>query len=181
MQMPASVLDRAFRIRRSLLGAAAEEEAPVSSWNSAIQRRSCEVCSAEIVRDLEVHHIRPRAEGGGNELRNLIVVCEECHDKHHAGAIQIGPLQLTSDGLQREVTATVSSESSPKEPPLDLSQFAYKPAVEPSAAAERLQKIESYLRKYPNLHLKRLVYDLRREEGIVITEQKLRSIRSGLS
>lgn len=180
MQMPASVLDRAFRIRRSLLGAAAEEEAPVSSWNSAIQRRNCEVCSAEIVRDLEVHHIRPRAEGGGNELRNLIVVCEGCHDKHHAGTIQIGPLQMTSDGLQREVSVAEEASTSTKAS-LDLSQFAYKPTVEPSAAAERLQKIESYLRKYPNLHLKRLVYDLRREEGIVITEQKLRSIRSSLS
>lgn len=188
MQIPASVLERAFRIRRGLLGTVAEEDAPSSSWNSVVTRRACERCGCEIVRDLEVHHIHHRADGGGNDLRNLIVVCEKCHDAHHAGRLRIGPVQATSEGPQRvieeiESPASAAAESLSPET-TSLSQFAYQPSVAASAtsdAEERKAKIESYLRKYPNCPLKRLVFDLRREEGIVLTEQKLRAIRSSLS
>jgi hypothetical protein len=39
----------------------------------------CEVTGCDTKRSLHVHHITPRSEGGGNELRNLIVVCRNHH------------------------------------------------------------------------------------------------------
>jgi len=101
MGLPTDLMTRAYVIRRQLGGAAAADEAPRSSWNSAIQRKSCEHCGAAVVRDLEVHHIHERAKGGGNHVRNLVVLCEACHDKHHAKEIDIAPLTQTSEGLER--------------------------------------------------------------------------------
>lgn len=47
--------------------------------------RVCGVESAELDRELSVHHIRPRREFNGNweqnELANLITVCPSCHGK----------------------------------------------------------------------------------------------------
>jgi len=56
---------------------------------------------------LEVHHIEERATATNGRLpdgtsmnaaRNLIVVCEACHDAHHAKEIEIGPVKQTSEG-----------------------------------------------------------------------------------
>lgn len=32
---------------------------------------------------LEVHHIKPKSEGGNNDPSNLITLCRKCHAKHH--------------------------------------------------------------------------------------------------
>jgi DNA mismatch repair protein MutS len=101
MGLPTELMTRAYAIRRQLGGSAAADEAPRSSWNSSIQRQSCEHCGAAVVRDLEVHHIHERGKGGGNHVRNLVVLCEACHDKHHAKEIDIVPLTQTSEGLER--------------------------------------------------------------------------------
>lgn len=185
MAIPLELLERAHKIRRDLLGSATEEDAPTSDWNATLQRRACELCGCGIVKDLEVHHIQPRAEAvdgfsGGvklNDLRNLIVVCQVCHDKHHAGMLKIGPMQQTSDGPQRSV--------------LDFSKYEHKieegrPATIKSHSRQgglsenQIQKVESYLLRYPNCTPSRLVFDLEQKEGIKITQQRLRSMRANL-
>jgi len=40
-------------------------------------------------RYLEVHHRVGHAEGGSNEPRNLVVLCNRCHDKVHAGGLKL--------------------------------------------------------------------------------------------
>jgi DNA mismatch repair protein MutS len=176
MALPFELLEGAQQIRRQLLGTATEDEAPASEWNTVVTRRACELCSAEIVRDLEVHHIQPRATAAEgrladgtsmNALRNLVVVCQGCHDRHHAGEIAIGAVQQTSDGPVRQV--------------VDLSQYAYKAPTRISGLApEQQATIEEYLRKYPALTPKRLVFDLEQREGIKISPQRLASIRAKL-
>ena len=106
MGLPTELMTRAYSIRRQLGGFAAADEAPRSLWNSAIQRQACENCGSAIVRDLEVHHIQERGRGGGNHVRNLVVLCELCHDKHHAKEIDIHPLTQTSEGLERIAIST---------------------------------------------------------------------------
>ena len=108
MGLPLTLMERAFAIRRALEGSVTLSEAPRSSWNTQIAREQCEVCGHAAVRDLEVHHRTPRAEGGGNELRNLVVLCETCHDDHHRGNLSIGELKQTSEGLERETVRTES-------------------------------------------------------------------------
>lgn len=112
MGLPLTLMDRAYEIRRSLSGIAAAEEAPISQWNSLLQRQVCEVCGHAIVKDLEVHHITPRAEGGSNAARNLAVLCETCHDKHHAGNLEVGELQMTSEGLERNSVVSSTTKTS---------------------------------------------------------------------
>src|SRR5438105_12513824 len=49
----------------------------------------CKVPGCRATRNLEVHHIVPRAEGGGHELENLILLCNGHHDSHHRGTLSI--------------------------------------------------------------------------------------------
>ena len=115
MGLPYTLLERAHQIRRSLGGEASDMNAPKSIWNAKIQRNECEACQKRNVRFLEVHHITPRCEGGDNSLRNLVVLCEECHDKHHNDELDIGPLQQTSDGPQRVITSKGKGKEKEKE------------------------------------------------------------------
>jgi hypothetical protein len=186
MALPVAVLEKAHVIRRELVGATSTEEAPDSAWNAAVQRRACEICSCEIVRDLEVHHIRPRAEAGAtgqfadgarmNALRNLIVVCQRCHDRHHAGELEIGPVRQTSDGPVRE-----------------LAQFAYRggaegstgpaalsvPRIPVGVSEEQMEIVRERLRRFPNCPPARMQFDLE-QLGIRIPLQRLRVLRGQL-
>jgi hypothetical protein len=171
MGIPMEVLETAHEIRRSLAGEVTATDAPASAWNTAVQRRACEVCSAAIMRDLEVHHIQPRASATGgrladgskmNGLRNLIVVCQACHDKHHAGKLDIGPVKQTSEGPVREIGSGVQVA-----PVLNEKE-------------EQLATIKAELRAYPNLPVTRMLFDLENRHGIRITAQRLRTIRATL-
>lgn len=48
---------------------------------------SCELCGFNQVVD--VHHLKPRSEGGGSELSNLMVVCPNCHAMITRGKLYI--------------------------------------------------------------------------------------------
>ena len=45
----------------------------------------CELCGGQAD---DIHHIKRRGEGGGDELENLIAVCRECHNKCHDGVYE---------------------------------------------------------------------------------------------
>ena len=170
MNLPEEVLAVAHTLRRQITGTRTELDAPSSVWNSEIQRRVCEVCGEAFVKDLEVHHIRPRREAGTetfsdgdavNHVRNLITVCSACHDAHHAGILEISPLIQTSEGAKR---LTGTSEGS-------------RESVRRSKwSEEQTQQIRNYLRMYPSVPPKRAVFDLQ-ELGITISVSGLRSFR----
>ena len=42
---------------------------------------TCQLCGDR--RNLEVHHIEPRARGGGDGESNLVTLCRACHDVMH--------------------------------------------------------------------------------------------------
>lgn len=48
--------------------------------------QECEWCG-DFVDNPEVHHIKPRSEGGPNKPNNLIVLCPTCHRKADSGGI----------------------------------------------------------------------------------------------
>jgi DNA mismatch repair protein MutS len=163
MGIPHTILERAHEIRRALGGEVTVAEAPTSSWNTQIQRRACEVCGLRIVRDLEVHHITPRSEGGGNQLRNLVVLCETCHDKHHAGELEIGELRLTSDGLERSSSTVTGSTSSTKRSKRVFSQ-------------EETECIQAALAKHKGRPLTRILVALE-EQGVRLTPAQLKQFQ----
>jgi len=109
MGLPLTVIDRANEVRRFLTNEVAAGAAPASSWNTAVKRYACEVCGSTRQDTLIIHHHHERAEGGDNHPRNLMTLCESCHVKHHSGDIDIGPLQQTSEGLERSVTGSTVS------------------------------------------------------------------------
>ena len=99
-----------------------------------------------------------------NSARNLIVVCADCHDKHHAGLLQIAPLKQTSEGPSRDVVV--------------LSEHRHRSK---KWSEDQVLTIEKYLREYPTCPPKRLVYDLLEKEGIQISEASLRGFRKSLN
>ena len=163
MGLPIELMTRAYAIRRQLGGASAADEAPTSSWNSAIKRQACEHCGAAVVRDLEVHHIHERAKGGGNHVRNLVVLCEACHDKHHANEIDIPPLTQTSEGLER---------------------FSYKPEKEvvrssvKGLTAVEIETIKATVRALKGRPAQRIATELQEVHGIKVTVVQLKKFLS---
>jgi DNA mismatch repair protein MutS len=112
LHIPIGVLDRAHEIRAKLLG----QDETKSRYNSSHTISSCEVCNKSIHRELEVHHIQERAAAIGsrnqdgtalNSTRNLITVCQTCHDKHHAKELDIKEVLQTSKGEVRIVSKNI--------------------------------------------------------------------------
>ena len=54
----------------------------------------CEICGKKAV---DIHHIKYRSQGGGNEIENLIALCRKCHDRAHSGEINAQVLQARHD------------------------------------------------------------------------------------
>jgi threonine aldolase len=92
-----------------------------------------------------------------NNQRNLVVVCKECHDKHHAGEIEIGSVKQTSEGPQREIHRT------PKAPT--------------TVSEEQLETIKSALKAYPQMTPTRMIVYLQQHHEIITTPQRLKAIR----
>lgn len=54
------------------------------SWRDevfAYKGKKCAVCGK--TEGLEIHHVKPLANGGTNDFNNLLVVCREHHDQLH--------------------------------------------------------------------------------------------------
>jgi len=158
MGLPLEFLEGAHAIRRRLTGGET-----ASRWNAEVVRKDCEICGAAAT---EVHHIIQRAtavagrlaDGSSmNNARNLVTVCEACHDKHHRGEIQIGQVRLTSEGPIRDVE-TVSSQHSTV------------------VNEDIIRQVEEHIRRYPGSPLKRMAYDLERD-GVKVSIQRIRAIR----
>lgn len=47
----------------------------------------CNYCGEDTPEILQLHHIKPVAEGGSNSPDNLILLCPNCHIKAHKGLI----------------------------------------------------------------------------------------------
>jgi DNA mismatch repair protein MutS len=165
MNIPHDFLELAISIRKTIL----KEDIKQTSYNKNIAVHSCEICKCSISNMLEVHHIIPQKDANNSilpnkqnkdHIRNLIVVCQTCHDKHHSNIIEIGSVKQTSNGLERTV-------SDVKTPP-KRSKYT----------DEEKEIIQSYLLKYKNLSPKRIAYDLEKNEDIHISESSLRLFKS---
>ncbi len=54
---------------------------------------SCEYCGDTTKEILQLHHIKQVAEGGTNDIDNIIVLCPNCHTKAHRGLIKESELK----------------------------------------------------------------------------------------
>ena len=60
---------------------------------AAIQRdKSCRRCDEG--DNLTVHHFHPRGIGGGNDLNNLVTLCQKCHQNICSGCSRVAPARV---------------------------------------------------------------------------------------
>lgn len=181
MDLPHQLLEDAFLYRSMLSGSVGQDKAQKSTWNASIIRRNCEICGHAIVRDLEVHHIQARAEGGSNQLRNLVVVCQKCHDAHHASEIQISALRQTSEGPVRSVVRTVAAAEDTASIITDVTGFTAAPATAATTTtakkskwtAEQQQRIQDTIQRFREFPMKRILYELEKQ-GVQMSSSTLK-------
>ncbi len=55
----------------------------------------CRVCGREPLsqqnyhRGFEYHHVRAQSEGGSDEIENIVLLCFNCHLRHHQGKLTL--------------------------------------------------------------------------------------------
>lgn len=172
MDLPFEFIEQALQNRHRIMGSVKQEEAMTSLWNKDIIRRACESCQKSIVSDLEVHHLQHRASAQNqiledgthmNDKRNLMVLCEECHDQIHAGTLIVGDIQLTSNGPERIIQRVDS--------PIKKGG---------KWTEEELETVKSTLKKYTSLSLKSIRAQLSSKHSIEISETMLGKMRREL-
>jgi DNA mismatch repair protein MutS len=171
MDLPAEFIEQALENRHRIMGSSKQEEAQSSSWNSTIIRKECEVCKKAIQSDLEVHHIQPRASANQqiladgthmNEKRNLVVICQKCHDNVHAGTIEIGDLTITSDGPQRSIA-----------------MFSPMPKKKEKWSEEEMKTVKETLQTCSSLSLRAIRAYLESKHSIEMSETVLARVKRG--
>jgi DNA mismatch repair protein MutS len=171
MRIPDDILEDAIRFRKTLAGEKELLDSVGSSWNSAITKVKCEICGLTESSTLEVHHIRERHMANKHDIlndnskvhsqANLVVLCDECHDKVHAGNLQIGLMIQTSDGLERTVIRA-------KDQVQKRSKWS----------EEQLTQIKEALTKFPKLSMASLSKYLLNQHNIQITGPTLKKMVS---
>lgn len=126
---------RALVVRQLLETGRTETTPKESKYNSKLLfDEVCEVCGAKCARSSEVHHIEQQALFSNleskkmNAVSNLVVLCEECHDKVHDGKLEIKGKRMTSRGVQLMTKATTSknAKTNGNDTCGDVSTLAYK-------------------------------------------------------
>jgi 5-methylcytosine-specific restriction endonuclease McrA len=57
-------------------------------------RHRCTTPGCRSAHFLEVHHVKPRAQGGSNHADNLVTLCSRCHGFAHESAGRLAPAQV---------------------------------------------------------------------------------------
>jgi len=174
MDLPFEFIEQALQNRHRIIGSKRQEEVSNSVWNKEIIKKECEICKMQICSELEVHHIIPQASATNNILddgshmndkRNLIVICQKCHDNIHAEVLEIGPLQITSDGPER-----IIKEHTPE-------IIEIKKGKRSKWSEDEMNIIKDTLQTYSSLSLKAIRAHLSSKYSISISEGVLGKIR----
>ena len=108
LDMDTEFIDLAFTLRKQLFS---NEGAKLSPYNARVAVTACEVCGERA--SLETHHIVPQAAatptghiGPGvhkNVPHNLVALCDECHQKHHRGELEVKGWVQTTEGRRLHI------------------------------------------------------------------------------
>jgi len=100
-------INETYKIRNKILEKPELLSTKTSTYNSKLYMDKCQVCSK--TNNLDTHHIKFQSDANefGNidhihkdDLCNLIVLCEDCHNALHHGNINIKGFNSTLTGLQ---------------------------------------------------------------------------------
>lgn len=136
-----SFIELACEIKNELLRAHNEFVPQVKShYNSDVYVSECNICGKQNekshISNLETHHIlfqkdftdnfseaKPHIKK--NSKANLIVLCNDCHDKLHRGEFKIDGYQMTSNGKQPIISPVTPKSDS--DPGLEVKTIKRKP------------------------------------------------------
>jgi cytochrome c2 len=172
LDLPSEFIEQALENRHCIVGSVKQENAVASAWNPHIVKKECEICKSPITKELEVHHISERHTATKgilpdgthmNAASNLIVLCEECHQKVHHDTLRIGPMLQTSHGPERTVIHIEPSES--------------KHIKKGKWTEEEMETVKTTLRTYSSLSLKAVRAYLSSKYGIEMSETVLARIK----
>jgi DNA mismatch repair protein MutS len=189
MDLPFEFIEQALKNRHQIIGSTMLENAKSSSWNSNIFKKECGICHSPIVSDLEVHNLVERhtavngllADGTHmNHASNLIVICSKCHDEVHNEKVEIGPVQITSDGPERVIHATQTQTQSQTQTLSQPSDKKTKTKSKGKWTDEEMEIITDTLKKYVSLSLSKIRAQLSSKHSIEISESVLRRFRGEL-
>jgi hypothetical protein len=127
----------------------------------------CQVPGCRSARNLDIHHIRRRADGGSHEPSNLTILCSACHDGLHRGL-----LSITGSAPNLTFTRHPPKRSEPA------------PAAETRPSGERETRSESRLSAAVNRTQVRdalTSLGFRRAESIAATDAAIAHVGSGAS
>ena len=176
MDLPFEFIEQALENRHKILGSVKESDATSSSWNKEIVRKECESCKKPV--GLEVHHLQHRASATNqiledgthmNEKRNLVTICQACHDAVHANTLLIGDLVETSNGPERLVLQAPSVQHVPS---------VQKPKNK--WTEEELDTMKQTLKTYSSMSLKSIRAHLHSKHEIEVSEAILGKMRREL-
>jgi DNA mismatch repair protein MutS len=195
MDLPQEFIEQAIQNRHKIIGSVSSQNAKSTPWNVNIACKNCEICGINITKELEVHHIRPRKNANNdghfedgqymNHERNLVVLCQKCHDDIDRGTLQIQQRMMTSSGpvlqveksdnkqLQRNSQCSVSSKTSD---PNSLPQTNYTQTATYASDISDIDVIKKLIQKYPNAKLSMIQFQLTTKYGIDMSDGKLRQI-----
>ena len=187
MDLPFEFMEQAVQNRHRLMGTSSIQEAPTSSWNRQIVRKQCERCFTPIQSELEVHHVQERhtAHRGilpdgtpMNDPRNLMVLCETCHDAVHANHVEIGPIRHSSEGPVRILYESAAPASLiPAAIQVPGAPTTVLATVKSKWTVEERQTITDTLRTYSSMSFKSLRAMLDAKYDIQISETMLGKMR----
>jgi hypothetical protein len=95
-----------------------------------------------------------------NDQRNLIAICQSCHDAIHAGSIEVGDLISTSDGPERQINHVET-----------------KTMKKGKWSEEELKTVKETLQRYSSLSLKAIRAHLSSKHAIDMSETVLARIK----
>jgi 5-methylcytosine-specific restriction endonuclease McrA len=79
----------------------------------------CELCGtndADGEVDLEIHHRVPKSEGGTDQPSNLMLVCRQCHQRHHGNTPSDRAVEAESPSDEDPTDEATSETRTPLEP-----------------------------------------------------------------
>ena len=172
MDLPSEFIEQALENRHRIMGSVKQEKAVASAWNPHVVKKECEICKSPITKELEVHHISERHTATKgilpdgthmNAESNLIVLCEECHQKVHHDTLRIGPMLQTSNGPERTL--------------IHIEPSVTKQIKKGKWTEEEMETVKTTLQTYSSLSLKAVRAYLSSKYGIEMSETVLARIK----
>ena len=101
MKLPTEFIHTATKIRNRIKSSTEIISSKTSKYNKEIYMTECKLCKS--TKNLHTHHIIFQSVNPGegkNFKNNLVVLCQDCHEKLHKNEIQINKILETSEGIE---------------------------------------------------------------------------------